>query len=261
MIQDITSPEHKLVKKIASLKEKKYRERYGEFLVEGALSVEWALASSYPVSDVVISAGFDLPESLSARQAERTIVRVPEHVFAKMADTKTPQGILCTCPLPDMPQMPEAGLFVYCDRVRDPGNLGTIIRTADAMGFDGVMLSPDSVDPFNPKLVRSTMGSLFHVTLYQNLSYEALAAWREKGFRLAVSALNNQAVSPDAWQADNRTVVVMGNEASGVSVDILSMADTVIKIPMAGSAESLNVAAAAAILLYEGAKKTGRIEA
>ncbi len=260
MMQDITSPEHKLVKKIASLKEKKYRERYGEFLVEGALSVTWALTSSYPVSEVVISAGFTLPESLSALLAERTIIRVPDHLFAKMADTKTPQGILCTCPLPDKPLMPEDGLFVYCDRVRDPGNLGTIIRTADAMGLDGVILSPDCVDPFNPKLVRSTMGSLFHVKLFQNLSYEALGQWKESGFQLAVSALSAKAVSPDAWRADDRTILVMGNEASGVSDEVLGMADTVIKIPMAGSAESLNVAAAAAILLYETAKKTGRIE-
>ena len=83
---------NKLVKKIARLKEKKYRERYGEFLVEGAMSVTWALTSSYPVSEVVISAGFTLPESLSALLAERTIIRVPDHLFAKMADTKTPQG-------------------------------------------------------------------------------------------------------------------------------------------------------------------------
>ncbi len=260
MIQEITSPEHKLVKKIASLKEKKYREKYSEFLVEGVLSVTWALSSSYPVSDVVISAGFTLPESLKNLLIGRTITQVPENLFAKMADTKTPQGILCTCPLPETPEMPEEGLFVYCDRVRDPGNLGTIIRTADAMGLSGVLLSSDAVDPFNPKLVRSTMGSLFHVPLFRNISYEALSEWKNCGFKLAVSALAEKAVSPGKWQADGRTIIVMGNEASGVSEEVLSLADSVIKIPMVGSAESLNVAAAAAILFYEAAKQTGRIK-
>lgn len=257
MVQEITSSEHKLVKKIASLKEKKYRERYREFMVEGALSVTWALSSPYQVRDIVFSEDFHLPEDLQTEG--KNLVKVPAHLFAKMADTKTPQGILCTCSLPETPAMPEAGLFVYCDRVRDPGNLGTIIRTADAMGFDGVILSPDCVDPYNPKLVRSTMGSLFHITLYDGVDYEAMATWQHHGFSLAVSALSEKAVTPQELSVTDKTVIVMGNEASGVSKEILSLADSVVKIPMAGSAESLNVAAAAAILMYETAKKCNRI--
>ncbi len=259
MIQEITKSDHKLIKKIASLKEKKYRERFGEFLVEGALSLEWALSSGYKVCDIVFSSDFVMSEALSEKLKGRDLVKVPPHLFAKMADTKTPQGILCTCALPEQGKMPETGLFVYCDRVRDPGNLGTIIRTADAMGFDGVVLSPDCVDPFNPKLVRSTMGSLFHIALFDGVDYEMLTSWQSRGFRLVVSALSESAVTPEALTVSEKTVLVMGNEASGVSEAILQKADTVVKIPMAGSAESLNVAAAAAILMYNEATKTGRI--
>lgn len=259
MIQEITSSDHKLVKKIASLKEKKYRERYGEFLVEGALSVEWALSSPYQVSDIVFSENFCLPDSLRQSLEGRSLVKVPNHIFAKMADTKTPQGILCTCALPNVPDAPEQGLFVYCDRVRDPGNLGTIIRTADAMGFDGVILSPDCVDPYNPKLVRSTMGSLFHVSLFDGISYDDLIAWQKNGFQLVVSALSEASVSPDKLRLSGKTVIVMGNESSGVSPTLIACADSVVKIPMAGSAESLNVAAAAAILMYEAAGRLNRI--
>lgn len=259
MIQEITKSDHKLVKKIASLKEKKYRERYGEFLVEGALSVEWALSSGYQVKDVIFSSDFVLPEGLLNKLEGRMLTKVPPHLFAKMADTKTPQGILCTCALPPLPEAPEKGLFVYCDRVRDPGNLGTIIRTADAMGFDGVVLSPDCVDPYNPKLVRSTMGSLFHIALYDGVNYDALASWQKRGFCLVVSALDDRSVPPEGLSLSEKTVLIMGNEASGVSEPLLMGADAVVKIPMAGSAESLNVAAAAAILMYTSAKKLGRI--
>lgn len=259
MIKEIGSSDHKLVKKIASLKEKKYRQRYGEFLVEGALSVEWALASSYEVSAVVKSADFPVPENLFRLLSGRDLISVPPHVFSKMADTKTPQGILCTCRLPQTPKAPDEGLFIYCDGVRDPGNLGTIIRTADAMGFDGVALSPDCVDPYNPKLVRSTMGSLFHVSLFNGLHYETLADWKNHGFLLAVSALSDDAVSSRVFRATNKTIIAVGNEAAGVSKTLLEMADTIVKIPMAGSAESLNVAAAGAILMYQAAGAVGRI--
>ena len=259
MIYEIAAGDNKLVKKLASLKEKKYRERYGEFLVEGALSVEWALTSAYEVRDIVVSRDFVMSEALAELTGDRKVYAVPEHIFAKIADTKTPQGILCSCTFAGRPEMPEQGLFVYCDAVRDPGNLGTIIRTADAMGFDGIILSPDCVDPTGPKLVRSTMGSLFHIALYSGVTHQELLSWQKKGFTLAASALSDKAVSSKGWQMTDKTIIIMGNESAGVSRELIEKADTVVKIPMAGSAESLNVAAAAAILMYEAAKSCHRI--
>lgn len=255
MIQEIIGANHAAVKKITSLKEKKYRERYGEFLVEGAMSVLWALNSSYAVSSVVVSTDFSLPEALQAALDDRRVYCVAPHVFAKMADTKTPQGILCSCILPAERSLPEHGRFIYCDRVRDPGNVGSIIRTADAMGFDGVMLSAESVDPYNPKLVRSTMGSLFHIDIYTAVDGEALRILQERGFTLTVSALQDNSIASSSWQAAPDAVLALGNEAQGVSQEILALADEVVKIPMTGSAESLNVAAAAAILMYEAAQR------
>ena len=259
MIQEISGANHPIIKKIASLKEKKYRERYGEFLVEGTMSVLWALESAYDVKAVIISTEFILPDCFTGKLDDQMVYRVPPHLFAKMADTKTPQGILCTCALPSAEALPKEGLYIYCDRVRDPGNVGSIIRSADAMGFRGVLLSPESVDPFNPKLVRSTMGSLFHVSLFNGLHYETLADWKNHGFLLAVSALSDDAVSSRVFRATNKTIIAVGNEAAGVSKTLLEMADTIVKIPMAGSAESLNVAAAGAILMYEAAGAVGRI--
>lgn len=256
---DITGGDHKTVKRLASLKEKKYRERYGEFLVEGENSVLWALTSTYDVRTIVKSNDYTLPETFLPHMGAHPVYNVPPHVFAKMADTKSPQGILCSCALPQTLPLPQSGLFLYCDRVRDPGNVGSIIRTADAMGLDGVMLSPESVDPYNPKLVRSTMGSLFHLRLYTDITTEMLANLQHAGFSLAVSALNDTAVTPQVWQLSENSIIIVGNEAHGVSKDICAMADTVVKIPMCGSAESLNVAAAAAILMYEAARKGGRI--
>ena len=186
---EITGAEHKIVKRLAGLKEKKYRERYGEFLVEGENSVLWALDSPYSVNTVVKSSDYEVPQTLASFLEGKQLYSVPPHLFAKMADTKTPQGILCTCALPTAPPLPDGGLFLYCDRVRDPGNVGSIIRTADAMGLDGVMLSPESVDPYNPKLVRSTIGSLFHVQLFTAVSTEMLADLKQRGFSIAVSAL------------------------------------------------------------------------
>ena len=254
MIQEITGANHPIIKKIASLKEKKYRERYGEFLVEGTMSVLWALDSAYEVKTLIVCTDFVLPQSFDGKLDNRTVYRVPAHLFAKMADTKTPQGILCTCALPSAKNLPKEGFYMYCDRVRDPGNVGSIIRSADAMGFSGVMLSPESVDPFNPKLVRSTMGSLFHINIYTDITAENISSLKEQGFSFAVSALTDNSISSTEWHPETNTLLAVGNEAAGVSEEILTLADTVIKIPMLGSAESLNVAAAAAILMYEAGK-------
>lgn len=255
MIQEISGANHPIIKKIASLKEKKYRERYGEFLVEGTMSVLWALDSRYEVKAVIVSTDFMLPDYFDNKLDDQTVYRVPPHLFAKMADTKTPQGILCTCTLPSAEALPKEGLYIYCDRVRDPGNVGSIIRSADAMGFRGVLLSPESVDPFNPKLVRSTMGSLFHIDIYTDVDYDALYTLQKQGFSFVVSALTDDSISSTEWSAKENTIIAVGNEAGGVSDKTLSLADTVVKIPMAGSAESLNVAAAAAILMYEAGMK------
>ncbi len=255
MIQEISGANHPMIKKIASLKEKKYRERYGEFLVEGAMSVLWALDSRYEVRAVIVSTDFVLPDLFAGKLDNQMVYRVPPHLFAKMADTKTPQGILCTCTLPSTKVLPKNGLYIYCDRVRDPGNVGSIIRSADAIGFNGVLLSPESVDPFNPKLVRSTMGSLFHVDIYTDVDYDALCALQKQGFSFAVSALTDDSIPSTEWSAKENTIIAVGNEAGGVSAETLSLADVVVKIPMAGSAESLNVAAAAAILMYEAGMK------
>ncbi|MBE7010623.1 MAG: RNA methyltransferase [Ruminococcaceae bacterium] len=251
MQQEITRADHPLIKQTASLKEKKYRERFGEFLVEGELSVLWALQSSYVINTVFYADDYTLPQQISENLVDIPTYRVPTHLLAKMADTKTPQGIVCTCAFRETPPLPQKGRFIYCDQVRDPGNLGSILRSADALGYDGVMLSPLCVDPFNPKLVRSTMGSLFHISLYTDIDLESLKTMQKGGFQLAVSSLTETSISLGDFAPEENLIIVVGNESKGVSKPVTEAADVVVKIPMAGSAESLNVAAAAAILMYE----------
>lgn len=250
-MQEITRADHPLIKQTASLKEKKYRERLLEFLVEGELSVLWALHSSYQVNAIFVSGDYHMPTELKEAAEGVPLYQVPAHILSKMADTKTPQGILCTCALPKAMPPSSGGRYIYCDRVSDPGNLGSIIRSADALGFSGVMLSTCCVDPFNPKLVRSTMGSLFHVQLHMDVTPDKLAEMKVNGFQLVASALTNDSISLCDFVPEENLILVVGNEAKGVSEEIIQMADAVVKIPMAGSAESLNVAAAAAILMYE----------
>ena len=145
----------------------------------------------------------------------------------------------------------NSSLLLGLDNIRDPGNLGTMIRTADAAGADGVLLSNGCVELFNLKVIRSTMGSVFHLPVIENLDFsEVIPDLKEDGFKIIVSEVHE---GKDYTEVDypEKTCIVIGNEASGISKEILNLADERIKIPIFGKAESLNASVAAGILLYE----------
>ncbi|NLX72539.1 MAG: RNA methyltransferase, partial [Bacteroidales bacterium] len=140
---------------------------------------------------------------------------------------------------------------IVLENLQDPGNLGTIIRSADACGFDAVILSKDSADPYNPKVIRSTMGSLFHIPIIIEEDFDGfLNELRSRNIRL-VAAHTRDALS--CWQADltGNVAIIIGNEGNGLSEHILELADMTVMIPMKGKAESLNASAAASMLIYE----------
>ena len=170
----------------------------------------------------------------------------------KMCDTKAPQGILAVVKIEDetdfTPNTEKS--YIYCDCINDPGNLGTIIRTADAAGFDGVLLSDGCVDLYSPKTVRSSMGSFFNMRVVTGVSYEKLSEYKNSGFQLIGGALGDNTIDYRSANMKKPTIIIVGNEANGISEDVQKMCQCV-KIPILGKAESLNAGVAAAILMYE----------
>ncbi|MCD8390721.1 MAG: RNA methyltransferase, partial [Firmicutes bacterium] len=199
---------------------------------------------------VIIREGFKNAPSCGA-----PVYELPASLYERLCDTKTPQGITAVLKMRSGGRFsPKSdGAYVYCDGVADPGNVGTIIRTADAAGLDGVILSEGCVDIYAPKTVRASMGSFFNTDIITGKTADDLREYKNAGFSLIGGALG--ASSADYRTADYKkpVIIVVGNEANGISREVLDMCARV-KIPIYGAAESLNVSVAAGILMYEWAR-------
>ena len=252
MSEIIATTKNKKYKYIKSLKQKKIRDADGVFTVEGKKSVDDAYASGSIIRLVAMSESFS--ENANYK-AETVIVR--DDLFSGLCDTKTPQGIIAVIEKKDTAFLPDTEkLYIYCDNVADPGNLGTIIRTADAAGFGGVLLSSGCADAYSPKTVRSSMGSFFNIEIITDFDYDSLFSLKEKGFNLVCGALSDDSTEYTKTDFTKPTVIIVGNEANGVSDDILQKSEHII-IPIYGKAESLNVGVAASILMYEVQRQRG----
>jgi len=236
------------------------RDRAGRFLVEGAQAVREALAAG-PVHELFVTAGAAErhPELVAAaRDAGVRILPVTDRAAAGLSETVTPQGLVAVCDLLDV-GVAEAlagvpGFVTVCAGISDPGNVGTVIRVADAAGCDAVLLAGDTVDPHNGKAVRASTGSVFHLPLARDRDAAGvLAACRAAGLSTLVAdgrgeldlhdpATTPLLAGPVAW--------VLGNEAHGAGPELLAAADHRVRVPIHGRAESLNLATAAAICLY-----------
>lgn len=262
----ITSVQNPRVKAWTQLLEKKGRDKLEQFLIEGVHLVQEALDSRVPV-DTIVYAGEraqELPAELleQAQEAGIECVAVTDQVLAKCTDTQTPQAIFAV--LPKLAREPEylltqsddAGLVVVIDGIQDPGNLGTIIRSADAVGATGILLGRGTVDLYNPKTVRSTMGSLFHLPIAQGDLMEALPQAAAKGVAIVTTSLQGSTSCYD-FDFTQDTWFVIGNEGQGVSAAVAALATQHILIPMRGQAESLNAAMAATVVLFEAMRQRG----
>lgn len=257
---EITSVHNPRVKQWAQLLTKKGRDQQGKFLLEGSHLTEEALKSGMPVETVLYSLEKGRPDGLLALGQAGGIewIGLSEPVLAKCTETGTPQGIVAVCAKPDwsadgiLEQV--NALVVVVDGVQDPGNLGTIVRSADAVGASGVLLGKGTVDLYNPKTVRATMGSLFHLPVVECDLYEVLPAAVGKGIHVVGTRLG---ASKQCYEVDFRpsTWLLVGNEGSGVSPELASYVTEDIVIPMRGKAESLNVAMATTVLLYEAMRQ------
>jgi TrmH family RNA methyltransferase len=243
---------------LRSLRQRKTREAEGLFLAEGVRAVEDLAASPLPVRLAVAASTLgDTPRGralLDLLATQRVAVHeTDERELAALADTETPQGILAVAPIPsagldDLYAARDPAVIVVLDAVQDPGNFGTLARTAEALGAAGVVALPGTVDPWNPKSVRAAMGSSFRLPIVP-AAWDELAPWlAERGFATLAAAAGGERL-PDPRPA--RAALVLGNEGAGVSAETRTRADRVVGIPLRGRAESLNVAAAGAILMYE----------
>ena len=243
---------------------RKERLARGEFLAEGPQALRESLAAGEPPRLVLTTqrAADRHPELLHrASRAGVTTALLTEDEFASITDASTPQGIAAVCRTLDVDlETALAGtprLVVCCAEIRDPGNAGTVIRCADAAGADAVILGSASVDPYNPKTVRASTGSIFHLPIVVDAQLStALARCRDRGLQILAAAGGASYALDELARAGELvrpTVWLMGNEAHGLDTDQLALADRAVSVPIYGAAESLNLSTAAAICLYASA--------
>jgi TrmH family RNA methyltransferase len=255
----ITSASNQRIRDAIRIRERRGKPGRDFFLVEGPHLVETAIKAGADIKQVFISAEF------SAGKAHQGLLRliagstgeileVTDQVLGKITDTETPQGVVAVAEFRrgKLEELAVSGrdLMVILDGIQDPGNLGAIIRTADAAGADAVVLLPATCDVLMPKAVRATAGSIFHIPIL-HAGHDAVLAWlHEKKIPLAVTAAD---AARDLFRADltGPVAIAFGNEARGVSSRLKRSSDVSLRVPMVGRAESLNVATSAAICLYE----------
>ena len=247
----ITSRDNKIYKRIKALKDKKQREKEGVFLVEGIRGVSDAVKNGLKPETIVLAEDF----TGTAPKCENTVA-FAKRLFAEVSDTQTPQGIIALFPMPKADfrdlKNSENSFVVVCENVQDPGNLGTIVRTAHCAGADGVVLTKGCCDLFNPKTVRSTVASIAAIPVIRGVeAVDALSKLNSLGYKIVAGALTDTAI--DLYEADlsGKIAFIVGNEGGGVTAETVAAADAIVKIPMSPTAESLNVGIAAAVMMYE----------
>ena len=247
----ITSAKNPMLRDMKALAQRNGRQAQGRFLVEGEVMLREALKCGLRIRDALAVEGkLDLAGELQAAGARTALV--PEELLASVCDTKTPQGVCATFDLPlPLPLEEAPARVVALDGVQDPGNVGTIWRTADAAGFGVVLLGGGCADPLSPKVQRAAMGSGFRVPfMVEDPLPQALLRMKAQGWTVLASDLHGQDFysHPDPG---GKYALVIGSEAHGISQATRQAADLLVKLPMRGGAESLNAAVAAGIMMYE----------
>lgn len=259
----ITSPRNPIVKLVKALHLKKYRKSYGMYFVEGIKIVNEAIQEGAPIEKLIFSEDFSI-DNLAASVNQFDSVYVSNGIFKQISDVETPQGVIAIIkkhskPLLNILQKPSYFLVIL-DRVQDPGNVGSIIRTLDAAGGDGVVLLEGSADPYNPKTLRSTMGSIFRIPTFEISEPESfIKQLLSTGTHLVASCLDGDNLF--CWDGDNykKIALVIGNESKGIREEIINLASSRVTIPMVGRAESLNASVAAGILVYQIMDRAGKL--
>jgi TrmH family RNA methyltransferase len=246
------SRDNKSVKLALKLKSKKYREAEGKYLVEGIRFVEEAIKEG--IVDFILFSQklFSTSDPERAMDIDCNKFEIDEELFKELCGTENPQGILAVVSKKNYCYEDIKNDFVIiADGIQDPGNLGTIIRTADAAGAGGVIITKGTVDVYNDKTLRATMGSIFHIPIIFAEDFNALGAeLKEQGYIINAASLEGSKYIYDC-NFEGKTAIIIGNEANGIPAEHMDAVTQKIKIPMPGKAESLNAAAATAVIIYE----------
>ena len=255
-MQIITSKDNEIIKNVRKLKEKKYRDLNNEYIVEGVKMIKEAILEEAKIKLIVVceenvnSGAID--KKLLYEIAKYECIYVSKKVFDLISDVQTPQGMLAVIEKENSEDKIDftEDVIVVLDGIQDPGNLGTILRTIDSCGLKQVIVSKETADSYNPKVVRSTMGAIFRVKVIEsNNLLDTLKNMKKHKYKIMATSLDTD---NSIYDVDyNKKVIVIGNEANGVEKEILDYADEKIKIPMLGKTESLNASVATAVILYE----------
>ena len=248
MSEKITSRANPLMTHIRRLAASRaYRRETGEYLADGVKLLEEAVRWGVPITAVVHTAGTALPPLPPGTR----LVEVPRDVMASVSPMEAPQGALFTARTPDtaLPERLTGRRYLALEGVQDPGNVGTALRTADAFGADGLILLPGCADPWNPKTLRATMGACFRLPVWEGTLEALLPLLKRAGLPLYATALREDTVDLRQITLD-RAAVVIGSEGRGVSQPVLAASQRTLRIPMTDRCESLNAAAAGAVVLW-----------
>lgn len=255
-MQIITSKDNELIKHIRKLKDKKYRDEYNEYVVEGIKIVEEAVKENVKIKQIIIcndtTKTYEIPTHIMLEIAKYECIYVTDKIFNLITQVTNPQGIMAIIEKNSKENEIDytQDIILALDDVQDPGNLGTILRTADSIGLNQIVVSKGTADAFNSKVVRSTMGAIFRIKIVETENLiQSIKEMKKHHFKLMVTSLQTENSIYDI--NFNKKIIVIGNEANGVSKEIQDMADEKAKIPMFGRTESLNASVAAGIVMYE----------
>lgn len=255
-MQVITSKDNEVIKSIRKLKDKKYREQENKYLIEGMKLIQEAVEEKANIDIIVVCEDCEKNHTIEPKLlyeiAKYNCVYVAEKVFNVMTEVSNPQGMLAVVNKENKEEDIDYNedMIVVLDGIQDPGNLGTILRTIDSVGLKQVILSEKTADAYNPKVVRSTMGAIFRVNIIVSKDIvKTLKEIKKHKFKVLATSLETD---NNIYDIDyNKKVLVIGNEANGVSKEVLELADEKAKIPMIGKTESLNASVATSVILYE----------
>ncbi len=256
----ISSKDNETIKKLKKLKDKKYRDQENCYIIEGIKLIKEAINENAKIKLIIVCDDCKQENNIDADAkyeiAKYECIYVTEKIFLSLTNVVNPQGILAVIEKEKSNNVInyDEDLFLVLDDIQDPGNMGTILRTADSLNLKQIIVSKGSSDIYNPKVVRSTMGAIFRVNIIESDNLvKTLKDMKKHKIKIVTTNLQTDKKIYDVDY--EKSAIVIGNEANGVSNEVLELADEKVKIPMPGKTESLNASVATAIILYEAMRK------